>query len=75
MKSYFQLKDQTFAELIHEIKPSKNNWFSTSETDRFEKKLEKDLPDDCCIVIGGFQKGHFSTNSIQKQFDKMYHSY
>jgi rRNA small subunit pseudouridine methyltransferase Nep1 len=24
------------------------------------KKFAKDIPDDSCIVIGGFQKGHFS---------------
>ena len=35
------------------------------------EKIAKDIPDDVCIVIGGFQKGHFS-NSIENKITDLY---
>ena len=65
------LKDQTFGELIDAIKPSKIIGLSTrGESSSFEN-LGKSLTDNCCMVIGGFQKGHFS-ESIKSKFTHMY---
>ena len=65
------IKDQTFDELIDEINPTKIIGLSTlGESASFES-LGKDLPDNCCVVIGGFQKGHFS-KQIESRFNDMY---
>ena len=35
------------------------------------KKLQQKLTDNSCIVIGGFQKGHFS-DSIENKITNLY---
>ena len=65
------IKDQTFDELIDEIKPSKIIGLSTRGKSSSFEKLGKSLPENCCVVIGGFQKGHFS-HSVQSKFADMY---
>ena len=65
------IKEQTFSELIDEIHPSKIIGFSTEgELTSFEKIASK-IADDSCIVIGGFQKGHFS-DTIQNKITDLY---
>ena len=65
------IKEQTFSELIDEINPSKIIGFSTEgELTSFEKIASK-ITDDSCIVIGGFQKGHFS-DTIQNKITDLY---
>jgi len=65
------IKEQTFSELIDEINPSKIIGFSTEgELTSFEKIASK-ITDDSCIVIGGFQKGHFS-DTIQNKITDQY---
>ena len=65
------IKEQTFSELIDEINPSKIIGFSTEgELTSFEKIASK-IADDSCIVIGGFQKGHFS-DTIQNKITDLY---
>ncbi|MBS3923177.1 MAG: ribosome biogenesis protein, partial [Nitrosarchaeum sp.] len=60
-----------FTELINEIKPSEIIGFSTKgELSSFEK-ISSQISDNSCIVIGGFQKGHFSetiNNKINRLF-------
>ena len=65
------IKNQTFSELVDEIKPTKIIGLSTTGKPTSLEKLVKNLPGNCCIVIGGFQKGHFS-ESTQSRFDHMY---
>ena len=60
-KELLSIKDQTFDELIDEIKPSKIIGLSTSGKSNSFEKLGKSLPDNCCVVIGGFQKELFRT--------------
>ncbi len=55
-----EIKDQTFSELIDEINPSKVIGFSTSGKPSSYEKIAGELIDNSCIVLGGFQKGHFS---------------
>ena len=65
------IKDQTFAELIDEINPTKIIGLSTLGKYTSVENLGKDLPENCCVVIGGFQKGHFS-EPIPSRFNNMY---
>ena len=65
------IKDQNFTELIDEIKPSKVIGLSTNGKSNSFENLGKSFPDNCCIVIGGFQKGHFS-ESTKSKFTELY---
>ena len=66
-----EIKDQTFSELIHEINPFNVIGFSTSGQSSSYQKIASEIPDNSCIVIGGFQKGHFS-DSIQSEITNLY---
>ena len=55
-----EIDEKTFPELLDEINPSKVLGFSTKGANSTYEKIAKDMPNDSCIVIGGFQKGHFS---------------
>ena len=55
-----EIEEKTFSELLDEINPSKILGFSTKGVNSTYEKIAKDILDDSCIVIGGFQKGHFS---------------
>ena len=66
-----EIKDQTFSELIHEINPSNVIGFSTSGQSSSYQKIASEIPDNSCIVIGGFQKGHFS-DSTQNEITNLY---
>ena len=66
-----EIKDQTFSELIHEINPSNVIGFSTNGQSSSYQKIASDIPDNSCIVIGGFQKGHFS-DSTQSEITNLY---
>src|SRR3989338_4252555 len=60
------IEDKSFSELINEIKPSKIIGFSTKgELSSFEK-ISSEISDNTCLIIGGFQKGHFSESTKSK---------
>jgi rRNA small subunit pseudouridine methyltransferase Nep1 len=62
-----EIKDKSFSELIDEIKPSKIVGFSTKGKRRTFEQIGSDIIiDNTCIVIGGFQKGHFSESTKSK---------
>jgi len=66
-----EIKEQTFSELVDEINPSKIIGFSTDgELNSFEN-IASQISDNSCIVIGGFQKGHFS-DTIQNKITDLY---
>ena len=65
------IKDQTFGELVDEINPTKIIGLSTTGKLTSLENLGKNLPENCCIVIGGFQKGHFS-ELIRSRFNDVY---
>ena len=65
------IKDQTFDELLDEIKPTKIIGLSTRGKSISIENLAKNLPENCCVVIGGFQKGHFS-EEIESRFNDMH---
>lgn len=61
-----EIKEKSFSELINEIKPSKIIGFSTKgELSSFEK-ISSEITDNTCLIIGGFQKGHFSESTKNK---------
>jgi rRNA small subunit pseudouridine methyltransferase Nep1 len=66
-----EIEEKTFSELLDEINPSKVLGFSTAGDNSTYEKIAKDMSDDACIVIGGFQKGHFS-NSIENKITDLY---
>ena len=66
-----ELKDQTFLELISEINPPKIIGFSTEGQLSSYEKIAAQISDNSCIVLGGFQKGHFS-DSIQNKITDLY---
>ena len=65
------VKEQTFSELIKEIDPSSVIGFSTEGELSSYPKIASEIPDNSCIVLGGFQKGHFSV-SIQNIITNLY---
>ncbi len=61
-----EIKEKSFSELINEINPSKIIGFSTKgELSSFEK-ISSEISDNTCLIIGGFQKGHFSESTKNK---------
>ena len=66
-----EIKDQTFLELIDEINPLKIIGFSTEGQLSSYEKIAAQIPDNSCIVIGGFQKGHFS-DSVQNTITDLF---
>ena len=66
-----EIKEQTFLELIHEINPSKIIGFSIEGDLSSYEKIATQILDNSCIVIGGFQKGHFS-DSVQNTITDLF---
>ena len=70
-KKLLELKEMNFSELIDHIKPAKIIGFSTQGDNESYQSAASKLDDNSCIVIGGFQKGHFS-ESIRKKIDHLF---
>ena len=66
-----EIKEQTFSELIDEINPSKIFGFSTEGELSSYEKIAAQISDNSCIVLGGFQKGHFS-DSVQNTITDLF---
>ncbi len=64
-----KIEEKTFSELIDEINPSKVIGFSTKGTKSTYEKIATKITDDTCIILGGFQKGHFSDSTENKITD------
>lgn len=65
------IKDQSFSELINEANPSQIVGLSTMGKISSFEQISTKLNDNSCIVIGGFQKGHFS-DSIKNKFTDLF---
>jgi rRNA small subunit pseudouridine methyltransferase Nep1 len=61
-----EIKEKSFSELINEIKPSTAIGFSTKGEPSSFEKISSKISDNTCIVIGGFQKGHFAESTKNK---------
>ena len=66
-----EIKEKTFPDLLDEINPSKVIGFSTQGKPSSYEKIAAEISDDACIVLGGFQKGHFS-DSIENKINNLY---
>jgi len=66
-----EIKDQSFTELIDQINPSKVIGFSTNGTSSTYEKIASQISENSCLVLGGFQKGHFS-EPIQNKITELY---
>jgi len=65
-----EIKERSFSELIDQIKPSKVVGLSSKgEKHSFENTISE-MPENCCLVIGGFQKGQFS-EIVQTRVDQL----
>ena len=65
-----ELSDMTFEELLTKIQPSEILGLSTKGDQSTFQDTARAITKDTCIVIGGFQKGHFS-EKILKTFDNL----
>ena len=66
-----EIQEKTFSELIHEIHPTQTIGFSREGVSTTFEAITANISPDACIVIGGFQKGHFS-DQIKNQIDHLY---
>ena len=69
-QTLLEIKDNSFSDLIDEINPSQVIGFSTQGTEHTFESAASKFPENCCIVIGGFQKGHFS-DKVQSRLDQL----
>jgi len=65
-----ELKKMTFSELLAFIKPEKVIGFSKEGKFSSYQNMASRLNENYCIVIGGFQKGHFS-EMVKKRIDEL----
>jgi len=65
-----EIKDKSFSDLIDEIKPSKVVGFSTKGKKNSFENTVSEMSEDCCLVIGGYQKGHFS-DTVQSRINQL----
>ena len=70
-ETLLEIKEKTFSELLDDINPSKVIGFSTKGKSSTYEKIAKEISDDTCIVIGGFQKGHFS-DLVENKINDLY---
>jgi len=69
-KVLLEIKEKSFSDLIDEIKPSKVVGFSTKGKKNSFENTVSEMSEDCCLVIGGYQKGHFS-DMVQRRIDQL----
>ena len=66
-----ELKQSSLSELLSKIQPNHIIGLTTKGQKNTIEKIVKQIPENSCILIGGFQKGHFSDETqgiIEKSF-------
>ncbi len=58
-----ELQSSSLSELVSKIKPTKIIGLTTKGKKSTIEKLVQQIPDNSCIIIGGFQKGHFNQDT------------
>ena len=66
-----ELKQSSLSELLSKIQPNHIIGLTTKGQKNTIEKIVKQIPENSCILIGGFQKGHFS-NETQRIIDKSF---
>ena len=70
-RELLSIQNKSFSELINDLNPSQTIGLSTLGKSSSFEKISSNLLKNSCIVIGGFQKGHFS-ESIKNTFTHMF---
>ena len=65
-----EIKEKSFSDLIDEINPSKVIGLSSKGKKLSFENTVLEMPENCCLVIGGFQKGHFS-DAVHSRIDQL----
>ena len=65
-----EIKEKSFSDLIDEINPSKVIGLSSKGKKLSIENTVLEMPENCCLVIGGFQKGHFS-DAVHSRIDQL----
>ncbi len=65
-----EIKEKSFSDLIDEINPSKVIGLSSKGKKLSIENTVLEIPENCCLVIGGFQKGHFS-DAVHSRIDQL----
>ena len=65
-----EIKEKSFSDLIDEIKPSKIIGLSSKGKKHSFENTVLEMPENCCLVVGGFQKGHFS-DTVQSRINQL----
>ncbi len=66
-----EMKNTSLSQLISKIKPTQIIGLTTQGQKTSLDKLVEQIEENSCIILGGFQKGHFS-NETQKIIDKSF---
>ena len=66
-----EIKNSSLSQLISKIKPTRIIGLTTQGQKTSLDKLVEQIEENSCIILGGFQKGHFS-NETEKIIDKSF---
>ena len=66
-----EMKNSSLSQLISKIKPTQIIGLTTQGQKICLDKLVEQIEENSCIILGGFQKGHFS-NETEKIIDKSF---
>ena len=66
-----EMKNSSLSQLISKIKPTRIIGLTTQGQKTSLDKLVEQIEENSCIILGGFQKGHFS-NETEKIIDKSF---
>ena len=70
-ETLLQISEMNFSQLIDKINPKQVIGLSTEGESSTYSDVAERLDDDTCLVVGGFQKGHFF-DSTKNRFDKSF---
>ena len=66
-----EMKNSSLSQLVSKIKPTRIIGLTTQGQKTSLDKLVEQIEENSCIILGGFQKGHFS-NETEKIIDKSF---
>ena len=66
-----EMKNSSLSQLVSKIKPTQIIGLTTQGQKISLDKLVKQIEENSCIILGGFQKGHFN-NETEKIIDKSF---
>jgi len=70
-RTLLEINDMSFSELLDKIKPSKVIGVSIKGDKSSYQEVAQKLEDNSCLVVGGFQKGHFN-ETTKNRLNELY---